>query len=47
MVLIDVYGPGTAALGVFFVLLRLHLALTIFPFPVSTAQLIGEFGKNR
>ncbi len=25
------------------VLLRLHLAFTIFLFPVSTAQLIGEF----
>ncbi len=48
MVLIDVYGPGTVALGVFYVvLLRLHLAFTIFPFPVSTAQVIGEFWKIR
>jgi hypothetical protein len=31
----------------FVVLLRRHLALTVFPFPVSTAQLRGEFGKNR
>jgi hypothetical protein len=29
------------------VLLRLHLAFIIFPFPVSTAQLIGEFSKTR
>jgi hypothetical protein len=29
------------------VLLRLHLVLTIFPFPVSTAQVIGEFWMNR
>jgi hypothetical protein len=27
----------------FFVLIRLHLILTIFPFPVSTAQFIGGF----
>ncbi len=44
MVLIDVYGPGTVMLGVLF---RLHLDFTIFLFPVSTAQLIGEFWKNR
>jgi hypothetical protein len=31
----------------FFVLVRLHLFLSIFPFPVSTAQFIGEFWKNR
>jgi hypothetical protein len=29
------------------VLLRLHLAFTIFPFPVSTAQFIGKFWKTR
>jgi hypothetical protein len=48
MVLIDVYGPRTVALGVFYVvLLCLHLVFTIFPFLVSTAQFIGEFWKNR
>ncbi len=29
------------------VLFRFHLAFIIFPFPVSTAQLIGEFSKTR
>ncbi len=31
----------------YIVLLRLHLVFTIFPFPVSTAQIIGEFWINR
>ncbi len=44
MVLIDVYGTETVMLGVLF---HLHLDFAIFPFPVSTAQLIGEFWKNR
>jgi hypothetical protein len=43
MVLIDMYGPGRF----YVVLLRLHLAFTIFPFPVGTAQFIGEFWKNK
>ncbi len=39
---------GDCGAGRFYVvLLRLHLAFTIFPFPVSTAQLIGEFWKIR
>jgi hypothetical protein len=39
MVLIDVFGPGTVALGIFMLfLLRCHLVFTIFPFPVITAQ---------
>jgi hypothetical protein len=29
------------------VLLRLHLVFTVFPFPVSTAEFIGEFWKNK
>jgi hypothetical protein len=31
----------------FVVLFEFHLGFTIFPFPVSTAQVIGEFWKNR
>ncbi len=31
----------------FVVLFRFHLGLAIFPFPVSTAQIIGEFWINR
>jgi hypothetical protein len=31
----------------FVVLLGFHLGFTIFPFPVSTVQIIGEFWKNR
>ncbi len=31
----------------FVVLVRLHLVLTIFLFPASTAQIIGEFWRNR
>jgi hypothetical protein len=34
--------------GRFYVVLhRLHLAFTIFPFPVSTVQIIGEFWIDR
>ncbi len=31
----------------FVVLLGFHLAFTIFPFPVSTVQILGEFWDNR
>jgi hypothetical protein len=31
----------------FVVLFGFHLYFTIFPFPVSTAQMIGEFWKNK
>jgi hypothetical protein len=31
----------------FVVLFGFHLAFAIFPFPVSTAQIIGEFWKNK
>ncbi len=31
----------------FVVLFRFHLGFTIFPFPVNTAQVTGEFRKNR
>ncbi len=31
----------------FVVLFRFHPGFTIFPFPVSTIQIIGEFWKNR
>ncbi len=31
----------------FHILLRRRLALNIFPFPVTTAKLIGEFYNNR
>jgi hypothetical protein len=31
----------------FFYSVRLHLVLTIFPFPVSPAQFIGKFWTNR
>jgi hypothetical protein len=31
----------------FFDLVHLHLVLTIFPFPVSTAEFIGEFWANK
>ncbi len=31
----------------FFVLVHLHLVLSIFSFPASTAQFIGEFWTNR
>ncbi len=34
--------------GYYFVVLgSLHLVYTFFPFPVSTAQIIGEFWRNR
>jgi hypothetical protein len=34
--------------GYYFVVLGgLHLVFTLFPFPVSTAQIISEFWKNR
>ncbi len=34
--------------GYFFVVLSgLHLVFTLFPFPVSTAKIMGEFWKNR
>jgi hypothetical protein len=31
----------------FVVLFRFHLGFSIFPFPVSTAEFIGEFWKNK
>ncbi len=31
----------------FVVLFGFHLGFAIFPFPVSTAQIIGEFWKNK
>jgi hypothetical protein len=31
----------------FVVLFRFHLGFTLFPFPVSTAEFIGEFWKNK
>jgi hypothetical protein len=31
----------------FVVLFRFHLGFAIFPFPVSTTQIIGEFWINR
>jgi hypothetical protein len=31
----------------FVILFRFHLGFAIFPFPVSTAQIIGEFWINR
>jgi hypothetical protein len=31
----------------FVVLFGFHLGFTIFPFPVSTVQIIGKFWKNR
>ncbi len=37
------YGAGHS----FFVSFRFHLGFTIFPFPVSTAEFIGEFWKNK
>jgi hypothetical protein len=41
------YKPGTVALGIFFhILIRLRLVLNVFPFPVSTAKLIGDFYNN-
>jgi hypothetical protein len=42
------YWPGTVALGTYFdLLIRRHLVLNVFPFPVSKAKLIGEFYNNR
>jgi hypothetical protein len=37
------YGAGHS----FVVLFGFQLGFAIFPFPVSTAQIIGEFWKNR
>jgi hypothetical protein len=37
------YGAGHS----FVVLFRFNLGFTIFPFPVSTAEFIGEFWKNK
>jgi hypothetical protein len=31
----------------FFILVHLHLVLTSFPFPVITAEFIGEFWANK
>jgi hypothetical protein len=42
------YWPGTVALGIFLqVLIRRRFVLNIFPFPVSTSKLIGDFYDNR
>jgi hypothetical protein len=47
-VLIHGYRPKIVVLVIiFFALVRLHLVLSIFSFPVSTAQFIGEFWTNR
>jgi hypothetical protein len=47
MVLFNGYRPRIVA-GYYFVNLGgLHLVYALFPFPVSTAQIIGEFWKNR
>jgi hypothetical protein len=32
---------------IFDVLFGFHLGFALFPFPVSTAQVLGEFWKNR
>jgi hypothetical protein len=41
-------GASDCGAGHSFVLLfRFHLGFTIFPFPVSTAEFIGEFWKNK
>jgi hypothetical protein len=32
--------------GPFVILFGFHLGFTLFPFPVSTAKFIGEFGSN-
>jgi hypothetical protein len=42
-VLASDWGAGRS----FVVLFRFHLGFAIFPFPVSTAQIIGEFWINR
>ncbi len=31
----------------FVILFKFHLGFAIFPFPASTARIIGEFWKNR
>jgi hypothetical protein len=49
LVLIDGYGPRTVALDIV-LLIKLASILficSLFPFPVSTAQFIGEFWNNR
>jgi hypothetical protein len=38
-----IHGLDRGAGHYFFVLVHLDLVLTIFPFPVSTAEFIGEF----
>jgi hypothetical protein len=41
-------GASDSGAGHFFVVLfGFHVDFAIFPFPVSTAQIIGEFWKNR
>jgi hypothetical protein len=47
--LIVTYWPGTVALGIIlsFFFFCLRLGFNIFPFPVTTAKLIGEFYNNR
>jgi hypothetical protein len=48
MAFIEAKGALDCGAGHFFVvLIGFHLGFTIFPFPVSTAQIIGEFWKNR
>ncbi len=44
MVLMDGYGP--LALDIVFLSGHPHLVVSIFLFPVSIAQFIGEFWKN-
>ncbi len=40
-------GASDCGAGHYFVVLfRFHLVFAIFPFPVSTAEFIGEFWKN-
>jgi hypothetical protein len=45
--LILTYWPGTVALGIILIFFRLRLVFNIFPFPVTTAKLIGKFYNNR
>ncbi len=42
------YWPGTVALGIILIFFfRRRLVLHIFPFPVSTEKIFGDFYNNR
>jgi hypothetical protein len=47
VVLIEPLGPRIMGLGIFVLFYLDFVLVALFPFPVSTAQFIGKFARNK